>query len=110
MTKKSIARLSFSLLLLVAALSLSFPQPAEAACWYPRTITTTYYAWIDNYDPTWYSCHYIIISPAWQAHWGVIGERTVDCDGTVYEWGDTTTCTGPDNTERDSSLCDPICE
>ena len=86
------------------------PKLAEAACFYPRSVETTYYAWIDNTDPTWYSCTDVIISPCCSLHWGPIGGTYRDCDGNLSSWGDTTTCTGPDNTVRNVELCDPICE
>ena len=101
-------RLSLVLLVLLSAFLL--PRRSEANCFYPRSRTITYYAWIDDAYPTWYSCTYIIISPPWQAHWGVIGEKTTECDGSVSEWGDTTTCTGSSNTQSTSNACEPICE
>jgi hypothetical protein len=109
---KSAVRLCFSLLLLLATVISVEPKLAEAACFYPKSVETTYYAWIDNTDPTWYSCAQPIISPccAGYLHWGPIGGTFRDCDGNVSSWGDTTTCTGPANTERNFGYCDPICE
>src|SRR3954447_6577595 len=51
MAKKPVARLAFALALLVTALLA--PRRAEAACFYPHSRTITYYAYIDNSDPTW---------------------------------------------------------
>ena len=61
--------------------------PRLNAC--PRSTTITYWGWIDNYDPSFTSCNYIIISPAWQATYGEVGEETTDCDGNYSTWGRT---------------------
>jgi hypothetical protein len=61
--------------------------PRLNAC--PRSTTITYWGYIDNYDPSFTSCNYIVISPPWQATWGIVGEETTDCDGNYSTWGRT---------------------
>ena len=102
-------------LALLTLLSVAFAThpKAEAACFYPRAVTTTYYGMIDDapgWEGTLWYCHEVIISPMHPHHWGVIGERIRDCDGNITTWGDTTSCTGPDNTETSSELCPLVCD
>lgn len=88
-------------------------SPAQAVCFYPRTVTTTYYAFVDDtpaYAGTLWACSEIIISPMHPHHWDVIGQTTRDCDGNIYSWGDTTSCTGPNNTVTTSERCAQVCE
>jgi hypothetical protein len=108
---KPLARLLLVLSFLALVMTVALPQ-AEAACFYPRSRTTTYYAWLNNGSNTFYSCNYVIISPPMEnyTHWDVIGETTTECDGSVSSWGDTTTCTGSSNTVHTSQACEPICE
>jgi hypothetical protein len=108
---KPVVRLLLVLSFLALVMTVALPQ-AEAACFTPHSHTTTYYAWLNNGSNTFYSCSYVIISPPLEnyAHFGVIGETTIECDNSVTSWGDTTTCTGSYNTEHSSQACERICE
>ena len=93
-------------------------QPAQA-CFYPHGHTTEYWAWVSNADPNDVWCaDPPRISPPFENyyHWEQIGEYTVDCDGSIYQWGITGgddayghNC-GTYSTVRYSWQCDPICE
>ena len=104
-SKQTLVRLSFCLIFCAAALWLS---PAEAGLC-GREVTTTYYAWIQDSDPSAYWCSPPLVGPYipidYYAHWDPIGGTYSDCQGNFYSWGDTTTCTGTDNTERDFAPC-----
>ena len=113
--------LVFSALLGVLAVTgVNYVQPAQAACEYPRGHTTEYWGWVSNNDPNdvWCADPVRLGYPGeWRDyyHWAQVGESTVDCDGSVYEWG----VTGNDaygfscatfSTVHYSWQCDPICE
>ena len=108
---KAVTHFCRILLLLLVAMTTALP-PAESACFYPHSRTTKYYAYLNNGSNTFYSCTYVIISPPMEnyTHWDQIGERTVECDGSISSWGDTTTCTGSGNTTLSLGPCDPICD
>jgi hypothetical protein len=101
---RTLVRLSLTLGLLVLALSL--PPLAEAGCQYPLSYSKVYYAWISDADPNVLSC----TEPTWAAHWGMIGGEMLYCDSSVQSWRDTTTCTGPFNTEISYLYCAPVCD
>lgn len=118
MLKKALV---FSALLGVLALTgVNYVQPAQAACYTPRGHTTEYWAWVSNSDPNdvWCADPPAISYPGtWTDyyHWEQVGEYTVECDGSIYEWG----VTGNDNyghscatysTVRYFFQCDPICD
>ena len=113
------ALLIATLLVVAAVAGVPYVPPAQAACFYPRGHTTEYWAWVSNADPNdiWCGAPPNISPPiSCCYHWAQIGEYTVDCDGTVTQWGVTGTdgyghsCTGSYNTVRYSWDCDPICE
>jgi hypothetical protein len=107
------------LLTLVAFTGVNNVPPAQAACFYPHGRTTEYWAWVSNSDPNDVWCaDPPLISPPFQNyyHWEQIGEHTVDCDGTIYEWGITSgndayghNC-GTYSKNTYFFQCDPICE
>lgn len=106
-------RVALRLSLLTLLVVLAAHPKAEAGCFTPHAVTTTYYGYIDDspgFEGTLWSCQPIIISPMHANHWGVIGETVRDCDGNVSSWGDTTSCTGTGNVERTSESCPPICD
>jgi len=105
------AALRLALLTLVVLFAIH--KNAEAACFYPHSSTTTYYALIDDspgWEGTLWACQEVMISPMHAHHWGPIGGTSRDCDGNVTSWGDTTSCTGPSNTDRTTDICPPVCE
>lgn len=107
---KSLIRLSLSVLLLAAAIATA--PPAEAGCENQRTRITTFYAYVDVQNPNKYWCTMPIVGPSCPTcySWEPIGEIVEsDCDG-YSSWGDTTTCTGPDNVEHSSYICGVICD
>ena len=88
------------------------PQ-AQAGCFHPHSVTTTYYAFVDDspgWEGTLWACSEVIISPMHPHHWDVIGETTRDCDGNYSSWGDTTSCTGSANKVVTSESCPLVCE
>jgi hypothetical protein len=102
-------------LALIGAVFFFAVQPqAQAACFYPRAVTITYSAFVDDtpaYAGTLWACSEIIISPMHPHHWDVIGQSIRDCDGSYSSsWGDTTSCTGSENKETTSESCPPVCE
>lgn len=105
MSKQSVVRLSLCLIFCLAAMWISSAEAAFCG----REVTTTYYAWIDDTDPSRYWCSQPIISPFIPvdeyAHWGPIGGTDRDCEGNSSSWGDTTTCTGTANREIQSAPC-----
>ena len=97
---------------------VNYVQPAQANCEYPRGHTTEYWAWVSNGDPNdvWCGPPPLMWPPIeYYYHWAQVGEYTVDCDGTVTQWGVTDTdgyghsCDGTYNTVRYSWQCDPVC-
>ena len=112
--------LLIAVLLMVASFSgLNNVQPALANCEYPHGHTTEYWAWVSNSDPNdvWCADPPLISPPfGYYYHWAQIGEYTVECDGTVYQWGITGgndayghNC-GTYSTVHYSWNCDPICD
>jgi hypothetical protein len=101
------ARLSITALLLAG---IALPRTADANCEYPRSQTTTFYAWVfSNYPPSCSGCN--VGSPICNAlTWQAIGQITIECDGTITSWGDTTSCTGADNTTYTTASCPPVCD
>jgi hypothetical protein len=109
-----------ALLSLVALTGVNNVQPAQAACFYPHGHTTEYWAWVSNNDPNdvWCDGPVRLGYPGeWgdYYHWAQVGERTVDCDGTVSEWGVTGYDAYGHNCATFSTVtysweCDPICE
>jgi hypothetical protein len=104
MTKKSLFRLAFSLLLLLVV--FGFAPHRAGAC--PRAVTRTYYAYTEPpYPyPPYIWCSFPVISPTpTDLVWTEVGEESTDCDGHYSSWGDITDCTGPSNTVRSSEIC-----
>src|SRR5438477_6545186 len=73
--------------------------PRLNAC--PRATTVSYWGYIDDHDPSFTSCTWIVISPAWQAHWGVVGQEITDCDSNYTTWGNIDCAT----TTQSSTSC-----
>jgi len=100
--------------LLIAALlvaGIALPRTANANCEYPRSQTTTFYAWVlGNYPPSCSGCSNIGSPVCGAASWQVIGQITVDCDSTTTAWGDTTSCTDAGNTTYTTESCPPVCD
>jgi hypothetical protein len=110
MMRKSLVRLSLSLLLLVVAIA-TVPS-AEAGCENQRTRIVTFYAYVDVGNPNQYWCQVPIISPPCPScySWQPIGEIVEsDCEGNS-SWGDTTTCTGSGNVQYSNYICGVICD
>jgi len=104
MSQKSVIRLAFSLLLLLAVFGVA-THPAGAC---PRAITRTYYAYTEPpYPyPPYIWCSFPVISPTpTDLVWTEVGEESTDCDGNYSSWGDITDCTGPSNVVRSSETC-----
>jgi len=114
------ALLIAALLSLIGLTGINNVQPAQAGCYTPHGHTTEYWGWVSNSDPNdvWCSDPVRLGYPGeWgdYYHWEQVGERTVDCDGTVYEWGVTGydgygfNC-GTYSTYTYTFACDPICD
>lgn len=118
MLKKAL--LIAALLAVVSLTGVNNVPPAQAACFYPHGHTTEYWAWVSNSNPNDVWCGQPpIISPPFQNYytWTQVGEYTVDCDGTVIQWGITSgsdgygqSCTTAYNKVFYRWDCDPICE
>jgi hypothetical protein len=117
MLKKAL--LAAALLAMAGLTGVNYVQPAQAACYTPHSHTTEYWAWVSNSDPNDVWCGQPpLISPPFENyyHWAQVGEYTIECDGTITQWGVTSTdgyghsCTGSYNTVRYSFACDPICD
>ena len=108
MSRKALLCHTLPILLLAIAL-LALAVPAEAGCEYARTVRTTYYAY---FDPSgWQTCHIPAISPQVPYTRQAIGEEVFsECDSSYSSWGDTTTCTDPENVEVRSHVCGLICD
>jgi len=87
----------------LAISSSDIPRRAEASCFYPQRVTTTYYGWYDiNGNVICENPFGPSIPPE------VVGETIRECDGTTSSWGNTS-CSfiGPETVRED---CDPICD
>jgi hypothetical protein len=107
--RKSLVRLSLSLLLLVVAIANA--PSAEAGCENQRTRIIKFYAYVDTGNPNQYWCQVPVFSPPCPScfSWQQIGEIIdSDCDG-YSSWGDTTTCTDPGNIQSSSYICAVLC-
>jgi hypothetical protein len=101
---KTAVQVSTLVLVVVASVVIFFvPTDAKASCFYPKRTHTKYYGW--EWDYAW-RCDAPIIGPAMPAT--LIGERTVECDGTVTQWGQA--CVGGTNQTMTISNCTPICD
>lgn len=110
MMRKSLVRLSLSLMFLAGAVATS--PSAEASCENQWTSVTTYYAYVVVSHPSSYYCSIPPISPPCPScySWQPIGEIVFSaCDGNST-WGDTTTCTGSANVQYSNYVCDVICD
>ena len=111
MAKKTLVRLTMILMLPVALIALA--SPAKAGCEYGYLITTTYYGWPvcdGSYlcAGTTNQCTQPLVGP--QINWEEIGgTRYSECNDSFESWGDTTSCTGPENTQVDYQRCGLIC-
>ena len=95
-TRRRIANMILALSL-VAVASSYVASNAEAACYYPRQVTITYWEGV-------------IISP--QPPDQVIGECTTDCDGNTTCWGyqQSQNAGWYSYSTREMNSCPPVCE
>jgi len=104
---KNLARLVSAALLLAG---IVFPRAANANCEYPRSQTTTFYAYVYLDSPPWCSGCPVGSPVCGGVSWHAIGQITVECDGTTTSWGDTTSCTDNANTGYTTAPCPPVCD
>lgn len=89
-----------ALVVLASALIFFIPTDAKASCWTPKRKTYTYYGWEYDYA---YHCTAPIVGPPLPAK--PVGEKVVECDGTISsQWG--ITCS---NFTVQTENCETIC-
>ncbi len=117
MLKKAL--LIAALLAVVSLTGVNNVPPAQAACEYPHGRTIEYWAWVSNSDPNDVWCGQPPLLPNFFYYytWTQVGEYTVECDGSVTQWGITSgsdaygqSCTTAYNKVQYGWDCDPICE